>query len=832
MQTPGESHDSLFDDIKDESANMKPPVNNDTTSAQVKAPMEDSAKDNAGRPDPRKMPVEQDEKHFVYDEADVDELLAENEPHGAEIDHGASEPAVGKPPPLEETTAVHPKQQDELTSTAIAQNSSTPDAPLQQPDNVVITPSKSKKHVMIAADPVVNSSSEQPSATTPDISKGSKEDMDQSLLHTSDIPSFDKSSLKLAPSMSTLPSEFANKDINEQVDQAIKKPTPLPELLPSESVDFHNMGASAAKMNPGGVTVDISEGAPDKTVDRAAAAARFKAMEERHKPHHDSKPVMPMVTEEEVEKAHLSSVDKRSGLELPTPLDLFLKYDEDKTGGINRNEFGQMLFDLDSLESVPKKKRDEYIMREFAKADINSDDIISIDEFYLYFYSTLCFKFPVLRTGVNPGADLLNIYMKYCSVGKNIRCEELGSHAFTKLCVDSKLVNGGTVTRATCDIAWHRARVETESLDAWKRKNFEFITPKMLYPQFLFALNNLAAKRKSGFQEVVSKILANISSLPMPTNADYLILTNRGTEDQLEEFLERPRGLPRQARDTSAITSNMIREAQMAKSLNKPPKPKVHGSLESSIAAARDLITQAASGGDSSGAGPAGSSAAASFLTKDGPPADESTSSTPELSSSSNPALLRIKSSVKLEDSLRASGVSLPPGYGSGGRAPPDLPGPKAVLPDYNAPLIGKETIKKWGLDEKEMDIPKRGPTALKHPESILAAREMNPDDLMRGLKTTFEKYNQWEQGTNKGLMDKIRFAKCMRDAGLMCEQPGKMGSAEVDHIFLKVLPPASSGINFVRFVDALRHVATKLRISLNQVMDNIVLIGKPIISS
>ena len=30
----------------------------------------------------------------------------------------------------------------------------------------------------------------------------------------------------------------------------------------------------------------------------------------------------------------------------------------------------------------------------------------------------------------------------------------------------------------------------------------EYITPKMLYPQFLFALMHLAAKRKSGFQEV------------------------------------------------------------------------------------------------------------------------------------------------------------------------------------------------------------------------------------------------------------------------------------------------------------------------------------------
>ena len=64
-------------------------------------------------------------------------------------------------------------------------------------------------------------------------------------------------------------------------------------------------------------------------------------------------------------------------------------------------------------------------MEEFAKADLNSDDIISIDEFYLYFYSTICFKFPVLRSGVNPGADLLNIYMKYASSGKAFRCEKV-----------------------------------------------------------------------------------------------------------------------------------------------------------------------------------------------------------------------------------------------------------------------------------------------------------------------------------------------------------------------------------------------------------------------
>lgn len=43
------------------------------------------------------------------------------------------------------------------------------------------------------------------------------------------------------------------------------------------------------------------------------------------------------------------------------------------------------------------------------------------------------------------------------------------------------------------------------------------------------------------------------------------------------------------------------------------------------------------------------------------------------------------------------------------------------------------------------------------------------------------------------------------------------------------MLPPASNAINFVRFVDALRLIATKLRTSLNHVMELIVMVGKPV---
>ena len=89
-----------------------------------------------------------------------------------------------------------------------------------------------------------------------------------------------------------------------------------------------------------------------------------------------------------------------------------------------------------------------------------------------------------------------------------------------------------------------------------------------------------------------------------------------------------------------------------------------------------------------------------------------------------------------------------------------------------------------------------------------------------------------WEHGTNKSNMDKIRFNKCLRDAGLVKEgDKTALCSAAVDKIFFKVLPPASDSVNFVRFLDGLRHVATKLRVSLNRIMETIVLVGQPVVA-
>lgn len=207
----------------------------------------------------------------------------------------------------------------------------------------------------------------------------------------------------------------------------------------------------------------------------AAAAAKAAAMARK-------------VTAQEVEAAGLSSRDAATGLDLPSPLQLFMQYDVDGSRGVKPDEFKQvrrgthntatslghrcgrylpwhhhhvckqymrqatlpllvltllalmpaarhgrpwlptwlqsdavllacllcclqMLYDLDGLQSVPRKEADVYVMHEFEEADLNHDGVISIDEFFYYFYKELCFKFPVLRTGVNPGAGWGHAHM-------------------------------------------------------------------------------------------------------------------------------------------------------------------------------------------------------------------------------------------------------------------------------------------------------------------------------------------------------------------------------------------------------------------------------------
>eukprot|EP01025_Chloroclados_australasicus_P039750 TRINITY_DN41353_c0_g2_i1.p4 TRINITY_DN41353_c0_g2~~TRINITY_DN41353_c0_g2_i1.p4 ORF type:complete len:122 (-),score=3.60 TRINITY_DN41353_c0_g2_i1:62-427(-) len=94
---------------------------------------------------------------------------------------------------------------------------------------------------------------------------------------------------------------------------------------------------------------------------------------------------------------------------IPTPDELFTKYDLDQSGGIYKDELQMMLEDIDNLDGIEEYRKKEYVDEQFEIADLNNDGIINMDEFMLYYFREICFKFPVLKNGHNPGAALYNI---------------------------------------------------------------------------------------------------------------------------------------------------------------------------------------------------------------------------------------------------------------------------------------------------------------------------------------------------------------------------------------------------------------------------------------
>ena len=108
-----------------------------------------------------------------------------------------------------------------------------------------------------------------------------------------------------------------------------------------------------------------------------------------------------------------------------------------------------------------KQRIQQYVCGEFEKADLNHDGVIDQDEFILYYFSAICFKFPVGKNGYNPGAALYNIFCNYCSFGKGgKRCEEMESHQLLKLCQQCGLLDQRRCRKADIDLVFHRARAD------------------------------------------------------------------------------------------------------------------------------------------------------------------------------------------------------------------------------------------------------------------------------------------------------------------------------------------------------------------------------------
>ncbi|GLC41477.1 Tubulin polymerization-promoting protein member 2 [Pleodorina starrii] len=436
----------------------------------------------------------------------------------------------------------------------------------------------------------------------------------------------------------------------------------------------------------------------------------------------------------------------------------------------------------------------QWVSEEFARADLAGNGILSIDEFYMYFYSKLCFRFPVMRTGVNPGALLFNIFVRYCSIGRGAvggRNEDMLSHQFSKLCKDAGLINGKTLTRAAVDIIYHRSRAADESLETYKPKAGVAATARMYYPQFLFALDKIAEKRRSGFQEVVARLLSSVSTLPGPTFADFLIISGHdlGAGEQVPEFLTRHPLLPDNSHALRSLADNdMIRKMKQESddalnlSMGLPPKSMDGGGLKAFLDAkkAGEGEGKQANGDDSGGGGAGG-------------------------------------------------------GGGNGGGGGGGTALQASVYGSLPKPSLEPDMLrqKKWErrepseLQRLRAAAVSRGVAPVLSPDCMHMVRALDPDQLMASLKRVYEAYTAWGGGVDRTALDRRRFSKVLRDA-LLISESGPLPTRKAEAVYDKILPASCRALNFIQFIEALRHVALHHRLSLNEVMEKLVAVGSP----
>eukprot|EP00892_Ulva_mutabilis_P003477 jgi/Ulvmu1/1500/UM011_0230.1 len=115
----------------------------------------------------------------------------------------------------------------------------------------------------------------------------------------------------------------------------------------------------------------------------------------------------------------------------------------------------------------------------------------------------------------------------------------------------------------------------------------------------------------------------------------------------------------------------------------------------------------------------------------------------------------------------------------------------------------------------------------LQDSEAMHCVRHAEEAQLTSALKYVFEQFNRWEGGVNSSRMDKTRFHKVLREVGI--SRPGSLSPDDVDTVYAKIKPEAQQKINFVQFLEGLRHCAMLTRLSLNEIVQRIVAVGGPI---
>eukprot|EP00198_Chlamydomonas_reinhardtii_P005632 XP_001694968.1 predicted protein [Chlamydomonas reinhardtii] len=332
------------------------------------------------------------------------------------------------------------------------------------------------------------------------------------------------------------------------------------------------------------------------------------------------------------------------------------------------------------------------------------------------------------------------------------------------------------------------SRAADEALETYVHKAGVAATARMYYPQFLFALNKLAEKRKSGFQEVVALILQAVDALPEPSFADFV--------SQL----------------ALALSTGALAAAIRAQDGYGPPPGEASKALKALVDARRaGLVREGAVtlGGRARAKGPAGEMEDV-VLAPDGDgegdgegtkrggeggaPGAKPQTLTGMLGQSQEGApgrrLTRDESGVSQSAGLGGTGV---PVRGSvyAGLPPPDLTEEALRRKDWEQPE--PQPLGQW-----RQSLAASGVHPVHSADMMHQVRGLDPDTLMASLKRVFETYAGWGGGVDRGALDRVRWGKVLRDC-LLVSESGPLPARKADAVFGKVLPVSSRALNFIQ---------------------------------
>ncbi|CAG9466315.1 unnamed protein product [Pedinophyceae sp. YPF-701] len=222
---------------------------------------------------------------------------------------------------------------------------------------------------------------------------------------------------------------------------------------------------------------------------------------------------------------------------LTPPSQLFDKYDENGENGLQREEFANLLYDLlgDAWPDPNAPAFQAYVDHEFLRADSDHDGLVCLDEFQLYYWSTVVFLFePKLSENASfQQAPLYDIFVNVCSAGSTVRQELMGPAKCVMLAKAAGLCAPPFKFRPQdFEIAFYqvvgKGRKDSAaglvSPSTGKHQTRSDVKVELDYFQFLLMLRVVSDKKHVSFDTLVKAIVNHGGPPPIPSPMGFILM--------------------------------------------------------------------------------------------------------------------------------------------------------------------------------------------------------------------------------------------------------------------------------------------------------------------